>query len=789
MLKTFTSMYPYALRRSLLILIFLTMGGALFGLPDLRVAILRDGASTYFDRLNTQFKSELEGLSEGKRRIIFEDRFDAGYDPVRVREHLEEALSDEGIDLIFAGGLLATKFSQTRNGLEKPVIGGALQFSPVDSDFLSSSGTSTIPNYTFIASHQRVSNDLNQLETLTGARKIYILVDEVYREVVRERVDVDGLVGIEGTNRTYPILFVGADAVAILRAIPADAEAVYVTVLPRMNEAGMQALYNGLANRKLPSMAMAGRSGVEQGALFGLAPNTLNAVARRAALNVHFLASGETTEQLPVYLPVQDQLVINAETAQAISWSPDYDTSLAADFIGREFRMEGEGMRLYQALDMASELNADAEIAREEAVISQSDMKLARSNLLPQVNLVGSDGYTRMYDRITPSTTPQSNNQLSLGLQLRQVLFNDALRTSFKTSKLQSEALKLQAQSVELDAVAAVAKAYFNCLRSELFYKIERDNLRLTENHYQMAKLRVEIGSADEAEIYRWEQSRAQGRAAIIQAEAARLNAVVEFNRLLGFSGGKQWDFESIEMSERDLYFMDSYLLPLLGNADQFMRFGDYLKQCAVEHSPELKAFDEQILAQGMVLKQKKRRSYLPEVALSASLSHSNRDNDFINRDSEHQAYAELTFTLPIYEGYRKREEIIKAQRTLRLLNAQREKAIQQVEAAAMNAFHTILSAHPNIRLSRASLEAAQLNFDSVSEKYAEGAASILDLIDAQQSLLARRQGATGAVYDYLTAIFQVQRSIAWFEFQQNEAARSEWAEGFGTFLRTNSQK
>jgi multidrug efflux pump subunit AcrB len=66
----------------------------------------------------------------------------------------------------------------------------------------------------------------------------------------------------------------------------------------------LKRLYQGLAERRLPSLAMSGRRGLERGALFGLAPDNIKAVARRAALNVHFIALGQPLDELPVYLPM-----------------------------------------------------------------------------------------------------------------------------------------------------------------------------------------------------------------------------------------------------------------------------------------------------------------------------------------------------------------------------------------------------------------------------------------------------------------------------------------------------
>ena len=89
---------------------------------------------------------------------------------------------------------------------------------------------------------------------------------------------------------------------------------------------------------------MLGAFDVKLGALAGLATDKLQTVSRRMALNTHLLLQGTLTSSLSVVLPTQDHLIINMATAKSIGWSPDYDTSLAAEFIHYENKWKGEKM-------------------------------------------------------------------------------------------------------------------------------------------------------------------------------------------------------------------------------------------------------------------------------------------------------------------------------------------------------------------------------------------------------------------------------------------------------------
>ncbi|MEM1297213.1 MAG: TolC family protein, partial [Verrucomicrobiota bacterium] len=143
-----------------------------------------------------------------------------------------------------------------------------------------------------------------------------------------------------------------------------------------------------------------------------------------------------------------------------------------------------------------------------------------------------------------------------------------------------------------------------------------------------------------------------------------------------------------------------------------------------------------------------------------------------------------VQFSLPIFEGASRVAEVRLQKAQVRQLSATREQALQQLETNAISAFHSVEAAHPNIRLSRVSLRAAEKNYESVREKYSQGAATILDLLDSQDQLLSQKQESKTAVYAYLDAIFILQRSIAWFEYEKPAAEQKQLEDLITAFLR-----
>ncbi|MCH6257463.1 TolC family protein [Puniceicoccaceae bacterium K14] len=746
------------------------------------IAIIKDGDSQYFDEAAKASFQELQALAEGNYTIE-QKNYNANYDPEQVSAYLEEALGDPSIDLVYAAGVIATERAANleEDQRSKPILGGALQFSNIRGNAISPDGTSRLSNYTFITSPRRVSADMNLLAQLSDKPTLSVLIDErlipELRDMPQAKAEVEAALG-----KTIKFLSATNKAAETIAQIPQDVTALYVTLMPRMSVTERRLLYQGLTEKGILTVTMNGHIDVKLGALAGLATDSSQSIARRTALNIHQMLQGVNTESLPVYLPVFDRLLINNETAFAIDWSPDYDTSLSAEFLGQQSQLASESMTLVQAMKAAAEKNIDVVISREDQAATEYDIDITRGQLRPNLSGEGSLAGVRTSDRINTSSTPTIARNHSLGLQLTQILFSGEAWSGLRAQQKTAEASRFLTQSSELDAIDSTVDAYFNYLTAKRLAEIERENLSLTENNFQLAKLRIEIGAAEPSESYRWEQSAASDRSTLIQRESDRANALIEFNRQIGAPREALWTLEDIEIEDDELYFIDEQLNPLIVNAKDFRDFGRFIQAFSVENAPELIAFDLQLAAQGGLLRHSERR-FRPDIVASLQYARVFQSNDFVSSDSQNEATAGISLSLPLFESGGRKAEVFKNKASIRRLAAEREKAVQQIEQRSLTAFYSIRAAHPNMRLSRASLEAAEKNYQSIQEKYSQGAASILDLLDAQESLLLQKQAAATAIYDYLKGIHQLQRSIAWYEFDKNTQEKQELADLFTQFI------
>ncbi len=728
------------------------------------IGVVTDGGSArsgdYFDLV----ASSLADLSGTEYQLEFVREFNADFSLESVENELRRALADPRVEVVFAAGPMATEIAanlptSVRN---KPVFGGFPELSDRRGDLVTEDGKSAVPNFTFAATPQRVSSDLTMLRRLTGAETIHVVMDEGSAEQIRANpTEVATMSERVGAKLALHALRSSADEA--LDIIPADAEAAYITVLPRFVDVQAVKLLAGLADRGTFTLTLIGPAGVLAGATASLAADLDRTLARRSAVSLHQLCRGTNTKELDVYVPSQDQLFINSRVADQLGWTPDYETYLSAEFTARPASKNAAPLVFEDAMDMAAENNADARVVREGVNAADADRRIARSALLPRLDLNAEHGVSRIDSRINPNF-PANGHAGSYGVELSQILFDDSFWSGFRAQRRLAEAAEFDALSAELDARAGGGSAYLRWVLAHRLHEIEDSNRALSVDNLRLARLRVEIGAAEPSEVYRWEAEVARARARTQRRLSDREATRSELNRVMGAPREARWQPRSIPIRDTAVRFMDKTLAPVVSAEAWSERLHLYFQRLAVERAPELASFDHAIEAQGIILGQKRRAYFAPSVAVQGGVDHVVEGAEDISTDSELQWTAGVSLSLPLFESGRRSADIDKQRALVRQLDAQRQSAVERIETRTRTTIDRMAADHANIRLSRRAVEAAEKNYRSIEEKYSQGAATILDLLDAQSGLLLQRQEAESAVYSYLIGIVDLQRAIAWFE-------------------------
>ncbi len=81
--------------------------------------------------------------------------------------------------------------------------------------------------------------------------------------------------------------------------------------------------------------------------------------------------------------------------------------------------------------------------------------------------------------------------------------------------------------------IAEAAIAFLDVLRAGTGEGVRKQNLSLTRTNLDLSRVRQSIGTANPAEVFRWESQVATERSQVISASALRNQAEIALNRIL----------------------------------------------------------------------------------------------------------------------------------------------------------------------------------------------------------------------------------------------------------------
>jgi outer membrane protein TolC len=141
-----------------------------------------------------------------------------------------------------------------------------------------------------------------------------------------------------------------------------------------------------------------------------------------------------------------------------------------------------------------------------------------------------------------------------------------------------------------------------------------------------------------------------------------------------------------------------------------------------------------------------------------------------------------LSATFTFFKGGEKYATYRKAREELEQYKTEYRLAMETLEERVRSALYQTNSSYPAIRLSRDAADAAEKNLKLVTDAYARGVVSIIELLDAQNASLVASQVAANAVYDFLIDLMTVHRAAGRFPFFMSQEEKEAWflrLEGF----------
>ncbi len=784
-------------RRSLLlcpILLLILAAPAFFspsaaGAPVIRVALVRDGPPPRYPSLADPLKMEILALTAGEFDVRFPPDLsvDGAWRLDAIAAAVDRVLADPRTDLAVTLGPISSHMAARGGDPPKPVIAAVV----IDADLqgLPRDGESSgVRNLTYIDAFKSFARDVRTFRDLVPFTHLAVLVDRLILKTVPDLRRLARSAAHEYTMGVS-IIPVGRRAGEALAELPPVTDAVMVTPLARLAPAEFQGLAEGLKERNLPSFSMMGRVEVADGIFAAAAPGTdRGRILRRIALNVQRILLGEAPGSIPVGFDREETLTINMATARAIGVYPGWRVLTEAVLLREEAVEVDRRLTLADAVAeaLASNLSLSADAKRVAA--GRQDVRRARAALLPDVDL-SATGAVIDDDRAAASLGNQAERTVDVAVEATQLLYSEkALADHAVQAHLQNARVQAH-EALRLDTFLDAAVAYLDVLRAETVEEIREENLMLTRANLKRARTRRTIGVAGPAEVYRWENEIANARKAVIAAGAGTRQAKISLNRLLHRPLEEPFEAAAVGMADPLLLVSDPRFFTYVDNPHRFRIFRDFLVADGVAHAPELKRLAASIAAQERALLSARRAFWSPTLALRTRLGRTLSETgagsegieippeiplSFPEADDTHWSVG-ISATLPLYDGGEKGADLRQARTELAALRIEAAAVAERIRERIRQALFETNKSYPAIRLSRDAARSAEKNLELVTDAYARGVVSVIDLLDAQNASLVADQVAANAVYDFLADMMAVHRAAGRFDLLLDPELREAW--------------
>ncbi|MFC2094422.1 TolC family protein, partial [Bacteroidota bacterium] len=745
-------------------------------------------------------------LLKGEFNIKFpENKILSGdWDLEKTRSNLSTMLNDSEVDIVIAYGEISSRLAVFTPNIPKPVIAPAainakLQGMPLEN------GTSGVNNLNYLAFTSDLTNQIPVFRQLYDFNKVAMLINQNYygsQKIIRDTIETRIERKIEGVEVEF--VPVGFNYEAVLETVSPDVEAVIIQPIRFLSYQQIDDLIYRFKERGIPTFSIFEERYISGEALAGFVPkNFFQRHSRRIALNIQAILLGENAGDLSVTVPIDDEFVINMKSAEELNLYPSWSLMNNSKLLNIEKEDVTRVLTLLDVVTNALQFNLDYLAEKRRVESGYQDVNIARSFLLPQLN-ASATGTLIDVETAENSFGQVSEKMITGDLTLDQLVYDVDAWANYDINALNQELRGYELKQTELDLIKEASISYFEVLLARTLEKINKDNLDLSKSNMQIARYRVDVGSANLTEIYRWESEIANNLKAVIDANADKNVAEINLNQLLNLPSEETFAMDEDNLEELISIVTGELVMKYYRNKWDFKIFRDFMVEEAFENSPELKVIDKAIEIQDRISTASTAQFYLPTFGLQGQVSNvfyrggagstfepvsipGFEEFQFGNVPPDLIWSVGIGLQLPLFEGAGRFAEVEQASIEIKKLQLEKSSLKNKIEQLVRSALHRSGASYAGMFLARISAGSALKNLDIVINLYSQGLASITELVDAQNAALIAELLATSAQFNFLIDLMNVQRAIGEFIYTYSVDDQDEFIQRLNDYYENNS--
>ncbi|MFA5069267.1 MAG: TolC family protein [Candidatus Omnitrophota bacterium] len=392
---------------------------------------------------------------------------------------------------------------------------------------------------------------------------------------------------------------------------------------------------------------------------------------------------------------------------------------------------------LDDAVSMAIKTSEDIRIQENEVARSDSNVRVAKSELLPYAS--GSAVWSRNYEYPNiPATAAIKEYDFNIGASVDQKLFTfGRIASSISAAKKQFEASCWDKETTNQDVIYIAKTSYYNACLAKRTLGIVQESYRHVQENKAILEDRSSSGRASKYDNIKMAADMASRIPMLSNARAALNYALETLKRVIGVD------------SQTQINIADGF------DAEYILLDRQALTDELLSRQPALKALKTGVgAAQDMIWQ--KRAEYFPELSAFSTWSNKGSSNksDIRSENLHDYGIIGLKVAMPIFEGGRRLEAVQQAKldKSIAELNLKKltKDLLLELDSAVVvyNEYvNTLHSYYESVRLASESFKLSQDMFHS-------GQISITDLNTAELLL-------TQEMLNRETALFNINETLA----------------------------
>ncbi|MCM2270940.1 MAG: TolC family protein [candidate division Zixibacteria bacterium] len=409
-------------------------------------------------------------------------------------------------------------------------------------------------------------------------------------------------------------------------------------------------------------------------------------------------------------------------------------------------------LTLDDAIEMALKNRAAIIAARGQADLANAGKRAALGAFLPRVDA--------SYDWYKTKYTSQKAEVLDTSGSLVEVEYPDETVTSksldfggqisftlpdavfnYLASREEAAIAKLDVIGSEQDMILSVKTRYYAYLAAEQNVGVQEEAVKRSEEQLKLIQSRFELGSAAKSDVLKQRVQYGNDQLNLLQAK----NSVISTKASLAYTIG-------LDPSQEHQFSTEYIVREYTGTLDEALQFG-------LTHSPSVLSAEQAIQAARYRFTNAKS-DYLPKVSPLFSYGYG---KDWGADDTWSSGTAMtygVTLSWNIFDGFQRERNVTSSRVSFNnaraAANDQRNLTSSEIKATYLE----LEQLREQKRVSGENVEAATEDLKITQEKYNLGAATILDLLNAQVSLKQAQVSLIQADFDLNLSVARLENSM-----------------------------